>query len=118
MASIGIATTLLEGSTTTYSRFGIPLKTYINSTYNILKRSHLTKLLHHTKLIIWDEAIIMRKEIFKAINHTLRDILDCSTTSFRGIIMCFSSNFRQTLLVILGTNRAEVVGTCLKKSML
>jgi hypothetical protein len=61
---------------------------------------------------------MIRKEIFEAINHSLRDVLDYSTTPFGGIIICFSSDFRQTLLVILGASRAEVVSACLKKFML
>jgi hypothetical protein len=61
---------------------------------------------------------MIKKEIFEAVDCTLRDILDCSATPFGGIIVCFSSDFRQTLLVILGASRAEVVGACLKKSTL
>jgi hypothetical protein len=61
---------------------------------------------------------MMKKEIFKAVDRTLRDILDCSTTPFGGIVVCFSGDFRQTLPVIPGASRAEVVGVCLKKSVL
>ena len=61
---------------------------------------------------------MMRKEIIKAVDRTLRDVLDCNTTPFEGIVVCFSSDFRQTLLVILGASRAKVVGACLKNSTL
>ena len=118
VASTGLAATLLEGGTTAYSRFNIPLKIYSNSTCNISKKSHLAELLCHTKLIIWDEAVMIKKEVYNAVDRTLRDILDCSTTPFGGIIVCFFGDFRQTLLVIPGSSRAKVVGACLKKSTL
>jgi hypothetical protein len=60
---------------------------------------------------------MIRKEIFEAVDRTFRDILDC-TVPFGGIVVCFCSDFRQTLPVILGTSRAKVVSACLKKSRL
>jgi hypothetical protein len=58
------------------------------------------------------------KEIFEAVDRILRDILDCSATPFGGIVVCFCGDFRQTLPVIPGASRAEIVGACLKKSSL
>jgi hypothetical protein len=118
VASTGIAATLLEGGRTAHSRFKIPLKVYSDSTCDISKRSDLAELLRHTKLIIWDEAVMIRSEVFDAVDRTLRDILDCSTVPFGGIVVCFCGDFRQTLPVIPGASRAEIVGACLKKSKL
>lgn len=115
MASIGIAATLLEGRRTAYSRFKVPLKVYSDSTCDITKRSQLAELFYYTKLIIQDEAVMIRNEVFEAVDRTFRDILDC-TVLFGGIVVCFCGDFRQTLPVILGASRAKVVSVCLKKN--
>ena len=115
VASTGIAATLLEGGWTTHSQFRIPLKVYSDSTCNISKRSDLAELLRHTKLILWDEAVMIKSDTFDAIDHILRDILDCNNVLFGGIIICFCGDFRQTLPVIPNASRAEVVSTCLKR---
>ena len=118
VASTGITATLLEGGRTAHSRFKIPLNVYHDSTCNISKRSDLAELIHHTKLILWDEAVIIKRDIFEAVDRTFRDILDCDDIPFGGIVVCFSGNFRQTLPVIPKANRAEVVSSCLKNSRL
>jgi len=118
VASTGIAATLLEGGRTAHSRFKIPLQAFSDSTCNISKRSDLAELLHYTKLILWDEAVMMKRDIFEAVDRTFRDILDCDNIPFGGIVVCFSGDFRQTLPVIPRANRAEVISSCLKNSRL
>ena len=61
---------------------------------------------------------MMKRDIFKAVNRTFRDILDCDNILFRGIMVYFSGDFRQTLLVIPRANIAEVISSCLKNSRL
>jgi hypothetical protein len=118
VASTGLAATLLEGGRTAHSRFKIPLRVYSDSTCNISKRSDLAELIHHTKLILWDEAVMTPRSVFEAVDRTFRDILDCDAVPFGGIVVCFSGDFRQTLPVIPGASRAEIVSSCLKKSSL
>ena len=115
VASTEFAATLLEGDWITHSQFRIPLKVYSDSTCNISKRSNLTELFCYTKLILWDEAVIIKSDTFDAIDHILRDILDCDNVLFGGIIICFCGDFRQTLPVIPNVSRVEVVSTCLKR---
>jgi len=91
---------------------------YSDSTCNISKRSDLAELIRHTKLILWDEAVMIKRDVFEAVDRTFRDILDCDDIPFGGIVVCFSSDFRQTLPVIPRANRAEVVSSCLKNSRL
>ena len=118
VASTGIAATLLEGGRTAHSRFKIPLNMYNDSTCNISKRSDLAELIRHTKLILWDEAVMVKRDVFEAVDRTFRDILDRDDVPFGGVVICFSGDFRQTLPVIPGANRAEVVNSCLKNSRL
>jgi len=110
VAFTGIAATSLEGRTA-HSTFKIPLKVYSDSTCNISKRSDLAELIRHTKLILWDEAVMVKRDVFEAVDRTFRDILDRDDVPFGG-------DFRQTLPVIPGVNRAEVVSSCLKNSTL
>ncbi|XP_020086737.1 uncharacterized protein LOC109709076 [Ananas comosus] len=74
-ASSRIATLLLPGGRTAYSRFVIPLAITEESTCNIKQGSDLAELLIHTKLIIWDEAPMAHRFCFEAVDRTLRDTL-------------------------------------------
>uniref|UniRef100_A0A0V0IN61 ATP-dependent DNA helicase n=1 Tax=Solanum chacoense TaxID=4108 RepID=A0A0V0IN61_SOLCH len=75
VASSGIASLLLPGGRTTHSRFVIPLNITENSTCNLKQGTPLAHLLIKTKLIIWDEAPMMHKHCFEALDKTLRDII-------------------------------------------
>ena len=57
---------------------------------------------------------MIKRDVFEAVDRTFRDILDRDDVPFGGIVVCFSGDFRQTLPVIPGANRAEVVSSCLK----
>ncbi len=63
---------------TAHSRFKIPLtvhETCNTTTCNINKNSRLSKLINKAKVIIWDEAPMINKYSFDALDRTLRDIL-------------------------------------------
>ncbi|XP_070005486.1 uncharacterized protein [Nicotiana sylvestris] len=75
VALSGIAYLLLPGGRTAHSRFVIPLNPTEESTCNIKQGSPLAKLIVKAKLIIWDEASMMHKYCFEALDQTLRDIL-------------------------------------------
>nr|XP_016449524.1 PREDICTED: uncharacterized protein LOC107774493 [Nicotiana tabacum] len=95
-------------------RFAIPLNPTEDSTCNIKKGSPLTKLIVKAKLIIWDEAPMMHKYYFEALDKTLRDILrfkDPSNLdhSFGGKTIILGSDFRQILFVITKGTRQDVM---------
>jgi len=75
VASSGIVSLLLPGGKTTHSTFCIPLLINEESTCNIPQGSLIAKLLIETKLIIWDEAPMINRLCFEALDRTLRDIL-------------------------------------------
>ncbi|KAL3656127.1 hypothetical protein CASFOL_000523 [Castilleja foliolosa] len=60
VASSGIASLLLPGGRTAHSRFGIPLNPHEGSDCNIRKGTPLADLMIRCKLIIWDEAPMIR----------------------------------------------------------
>ncbi|KAM3356885.1 hypothetical protein P3S68_023599 [Capsicum galapagoense] len=75
VASCGIASLLLPGERTFHSRFAIPLNITKDSTCNIKQGSPLAKLMVKAKFIIWDDAPMMHRYCFEALDQTLRDIL-------------------------------------------
>jgi ATP-dependent DNA helicase PIF1 len=73
-ASSGIAATLLDGGTTAYSHFKIPIDVQAASTCTIPAQSHLAELLRETQLIFWDEAPMQHRYTFETVNRMLKDI--------------------------------------------
>jgi hypothetical protein len=106
VASSGIVALLLDGGRTAHSRFKIPVQG-LNSTFTcyISRDSELATLLQAAALIVWDEAIMMHKHVFEAVNRSLQDIMAVINPAFKflpfgGLVMVFSGNFRQILLVV------------------
>ena len=89
---------LLPGGKTAHSRFRIPLIINEDSTCNIKQRSPIAELLIVTKLIIWDEAPMVHKYYFEALDRTLRDILGFfnpnSLQDLGGKVVVFDGDFR------------------------
>jgi hypothetical protein len=120
VASSGIAALLLPGGHTAHSTFSIPVEQLCeDSSCQVDKNSKQADMMCKVQLIIWDEAITQHRQdvlyfsvtpfndtshisrhTIKAINCMLQDV--CSTScSFRGITIVFSSDFQQTLPVIV-----------------
>ncbi|KAG2680460.1 hypothetical protein I3760_11G100400 [Carya illinoinensis] len=116
-ASSGIAASIVLGGRTTYSRFKLPLDTDERSTCCVSKQSALANLLHAAKLIIWDEAPMMRKQHIEALDKMLRDINDSNVT-FGGKVVVFSGDFRQVLPVVRKGTKQEQVNSSLVYSYL
>ncbi|KAL7133824.1 hypothetical protein ABFS83_12G166000 [Erythranthe nasuta] len=75
VASSGIASLLLPGGRTTHSRFGLPINVHESSTCSISQQSPQAELLIRAKLIIWDEAPMMHRYCFEALDKTMKSIL-------------------------------------------
>ncbi|XP_020251238.1 ATP-dependent DNA helicase PIF4-like, partial [Asparagus officinalis] len=123
VASSGIASLLLPGGRTAHSRFGIPLSITEDSTCNITQGSPLAELLIKTKLIIWDEAPMVHRFCFEALDRNLRDVLRFSNPNslnqpFGGKVVVFGGDFRQILPVIPKGNRADIVFATINSSYL
>ena len=74
VASSGIASLLLSGGRTAHSRFRIPLNVTEQSLCGIKPNSDIADLLKQTKLIIWDEAPMIHKHAFEALDRTMKDV--------------------------------------------
>ncbi|GJW83045.1 putative PIF1 DNA helicase/replication protein A1-like protein [Tanacetum coccineum] len=123
VASSGIALLLLPGGRTAHSRFVIPLELLENSTCGIKQNTHLAELMQQVELIIWDEAPMMQKYAFEALDKTLREILgypdlDKQNKIFGGMTVLLGGNFKQILLVIPKGKREDIVQECINRSEL
>ncbi|XP_070004772.1 uncharacterized protein [Nicotiana sylvestris] len=123
VASSGIASLLLPGGRTAHSRFVIPLNVTEDSTCNIKQGTPLANLIIKAKLIIWDEAPMMHRYCFEALDKTLRDILRFKDASnlhrpFGGKTIVLRGDFRQILPVIPKGSRQDIVNASLNSSYL
>ncbi|XP_075099153.1 uncharacterized protein LOC142176018 [Nicotiana tabacum] len=123
VASSEIASLLLPGGRKAHSRFVIPLNVTEDSTCNIKQGTPLANLIIKAKLIIWDEAPMMHRYCFEALDKTLRDILRFKYASnlhrpFGGKTIVLGGDFRQILPVIPKGSRQDIVNASLNSSYL
>ncbi|KAL7096997.1 hypothetical protein ACP275_10G115200 [Erythranthe tilingii] len=109
VASSGIASLLLPGGRTTHSRFGLPINVHKSSTCSISQQSPQAELLIRAKLIIWDEAPMMHRYYFEALDKTMKSILQVDKL-FGGKVVVLRGDFRQILPVVLKASRQDIVG--------
>ncbi|XP_071695068.1 uncharacterized protein [Rutidosis leptorrhynchoides] len=114
VASSGIADLLFPGGRTAHSRFCIPINPTDESFCHILPNSNLADLVRKAKLVIWDEAPMVKKICVETLDRTLRDI--CRSTDpnsmekpFGGKVIVFGGDFRQILPVITKGKRKDIV---------
>lgn len=115
VASSGIAALILHGGRTAHSMLKIPIQLHDNSVCNIRKQSTLAKKLRAVDLLIWDEAPMMHKFAFEAVDRTLRDITDIDEP-FGGKVVVMGGDFRQILPVVPKGTKNEIAAACIKYS--
>ncbi|CAG8698277.1 3716_t:CDS:1, partial [Ambispora leptoticha] len=115
VTSSGIAALLMSGGKTAHFRFKIPLKLIKTTTLNIKKQSDLADLIRKAKVILWDEAPMMDRFAFEAVDRSFRDLMDVNEP-FGGKVMVLGGDFRQILSVVVRGTRAQIVNACLKSS--
>ena len=123
VASPGIAALLLPGGRTAHSCFKIPLDIHEDSICAVKHGSDLASLLQVTRLIVWDEAPMVHRHTFEAVDRMLKDIMKAVDPSlehkpFGGKVVVFGGDFRQILPVVIKGSREDIVGSCLRRSYL
>ncbi|XP_025662239.1 uncharacterized protein [Arachis hypogaea] len=123
VASSGIASLLLPNGRTAHSRFKIPLNITEDSVCNIKPGSPQAMLLLKAKLIIWDEAPMVSRYCYEALDKCLGDIMRCSPTynkdlPFGGKVVVLGGDFRQILPVIPRGSRQDIVHSTVNSSYL
>jgi len=99
VASSGIASLLLLNGRTAHSRFKIPIDVHDESTCNITQQMKVAELVRKADMIIWDEALMMHRRAFEAVDRTLRDLMqldDAQATKkiFGGKTVVLGGDFR------------------------
>ncbi|KAF8109222.1 hypothetical protein N665_0100s0011 [Sinapis alba] len=119
VASSGIASLLLQGGRTAHSRFGIPINLHEFPSCSMAHGSDHANLVKEASLIIWDEASMMSRFCFEALDRSLSDIIGKqSNKPFGGKVVVFGGDFRQVLPVINGGSRAAIIMTSMNSSYL
>ena len=113
VASSGIASILLTGGRTAYSRFKIPLNTNAMSSCRVSLRLDLAELLAKTQLIFWDEISMQNRYDIEAVDRMLRDVRK-DDRPFGGIATCFCGDFRQILPVVKGAKSGRIARSILR----
>nr|XP_027083804.1 uncharacterized protein LOC113706116 [Coffea arabica] len=117
VATSGIAASILPGGRTAHSRFKIPLDFSKNKTCQLSKQGSFAKLLFESKLILWDEASMARRETVEAFDDLLRDVME-SSLPFGGKVVVFGGDFRQTLPIIEQSTKDALLHSCFLNSPL
>jgi len=99
VASSGIAALLIPGGRTAHSRFNIPIIIHESSSCTITPDSDLATLIARAKLIIWDEAPMLHKHCFEAVDRAFRDVLRAYNDGrldipFGGKVVVLGGDFR------------------------
>ncbi|XP_015931715.1 uncharacterized protein LOC107458035 [Arachis duranensis] len=123
IASSGIAALLLPNRRTAHSCFKVPLSVNQDSICNIRQGTPLARFISSAKLVIWDEAPMLNKFCFEALDKCLKDVLRFDRgynphAPFGGKIVVLGGDFRQILPVIPRGSREEIVHSCINASNL
>ncbi|XP_076923355.1 uncharacterized protein LOC143585454 [Bidens hawaiensis] len=87
VASSVIAYLLLEGGRTAHSRFLIPINLTEDSQCQVKGNTDVSELLKKTSLIIWDEAPMIHKHAFEALDRTLKDVMNVDLANTSGSLL-------------------------------
>ena len=117
-ATSGVAASIMPGGRTAHSRFKIPLRIDDGAICGFTKQSGTAKLLQAASLIIWDEALMTKRQAVEALDRSMRDIMDRPDLPFGGKTVVFGGDFRQVLPVVRKGTRAQIVDASLSRSEL
>ncbi|XP_057734110.1 uncharacterized protein LOC130949391 [Arachis stenosperma] len=123
VASSGIASLFLPNGRTAHSKFKIPLNINEDSVCNLKQGSSLAKLVSRASLITWDEAPMLNKHCYEALDKSLKDILRYERSykpnmAFAGKVVVLGGDFRQILPIIPMGSRQDIVQASINSSYL
>ncbi|XP_039690648.1 ATP-dependent DNA helicase PIF1-like [Medicago truncatula] len=121
VVSDGIAAFLLPGGRTAHSTPTVPIEINEASSLTMEKDSPRANLMRAAKLIIWDEAPMMHRWCFEAVDRSLRDIMSKNDPlnalkPFGGMTVVLGGDFRQILHVVRGGTRPDIVDASVNSS--
>ncbi|CAN1845810.1 hypothetical protein LINPERHAP1_LOCUS37981 [Linum perenne] len=106
-----------------HSRFKIPLEVDNLSTCMVKKGTEVAELLKEATLIVWDEAPMVHRLSFEAVDRTLCDLMNTPLSGpqyspFGGKTVLLGGDFRQTLSVVPKGSREDNINASLPRSYL
>ena len=75
------------------------------------KQSDLAASIKKDKIIVWDEALMLHRDCFDAVDRSLQDFMG-SPEPFGGILTVHEGDMRQTLPVIPKGSKNDIVDAC------
>ncbi|XP_015965367.1 uncharacterized protein LOC107489113 [Arachis duranensis] len=123
IASSGIASLLFPNGRTAHSKFKTLPNITEDSVCNIKPDSPQAILLLKAKLIFWDEAPMVSRYCYEALDKCLGDIMRCSPIyskdlPFGGKVVVLGEDFRQIFSIILRGSRQDIVHSTVNSSYL
>ena len=113
----GLAASLLPGGRTCHARFGFPVPLPPESVpWRVTARTGKGQLLMKARIILWDEVSTTPARAMDAANACLQDLCG-SELPFGGKIVVFGGDTRQTLPVVEGGSRADIVASAVTSSL-
>ncbi|XP_070012985.1 uncharacterized protein [Nicotiana sylvestris] len=108
IATSGVAASILPGGRTAHSRFKFPIEIDEQYSCNISKQSSLAAIIRDAKLIVWDEVSMAKRKLIEAFDVLLKDLMD-TKAPFRGKVVVFGGDFRQTLQVVRNGKKEDFI---------
>ncbi|XP_020970281.1 uncharacterized protein LOC110268453 [Arachis ipaensis] len=123
VASSGIASLLLPNGRMAHSWFKILLNITEDFVCNIKPGSPQAMLLLKAKLIIWDEAPMVSRYCYEALDKCLGNIMRFSPTYNKDLpfgekVVVLGRDFRQILSIILRESRQDIIHSTMNSSYL
>lgn len=99
---------MLRNGRTAHKTFKLPLNLKDNATCDVTPKSDTGKLLSQCSLIVWDEAPMMHRHGFEALNRTLQDIRK-NDLPMGGVMVILAGDFRQILPIVKGGTKYDEI---------
>jgi len=117
-ASTGIAACLLPFGRTVHSAFRIPVPTFENSVLSISPNSPDWNIIKNLDLVIIDEASMLHRHCFEAIDRSLQDITGNIGVPFGGKTILIGGDKKQLLPVVVREGQSAQIDAFFKFSPL
>ena len=114
VASSGVAALLLREGRTAHSAFKVPIPCFDDSTCAVGKQSDCGRILAEVDFVLWDEASLMHRSVFNAVDKMFRDLCR-SDEPFGGKVVCLAGDFRQALPVVPKAGRGGIVASTVQR---
>lgn len=104
---------MLRNGRTAHKTFKLPLNLNEYATCDVTPNSDTGKLLSNCSIIVWDEAPMMHKHGFEALNRSMQDIRK-NNSLMGGVLVILAGDFRQILPIVKGGTKFDEIKVTIK----